>query len=816
MSLLFTSQLRFLARAPWSAATALVGVALGVASVVAVHLIGAEVQRSLEDATPPHLAALTHVATASDADADAYFRLRDAWRRQPDSPIRALVPMVEGQAPGGAGPVRVIGVDWLALPAGAGGPGGSADVLLGRAVIADAALRAGGAPQVSVGDRTLQVAATVETGLGTAVFADIALAQRLLDAPPSRVDRVGITLRDPWARWRDRLDALMPGFGAGLPEDPGGAARRAVDALAGHQGVAWTVRPVAAERPSAALARSVLFNLGALGTLALLVAWFLIHQVAVIWLRRQRLVFERLVALGAAPARLRRAFVTLLGLVGLSATLIGLAAGVVLAWALMGLSAAATDVSLAAGAGRALDPWLLGKAVLSGFGICLLGGYGAFAGALAEPGGGAVRWRRWLVPLLGAVMVGGIVFDATGVLGGFAAILALSLLGVAAVGPVLAGLRRRADRRRGARLRLLDRLAVREVAWYPRLLSVALAALTLAVATSIGIAVMVESFRIDFARMLDLRLAGDLYVYDSRGLESEEPGSRLAPVAGWLEAHPDVRRISRSGQADARVGGLPVEVGFARMDALEAARYRHGAPLAPGEALVSERLARDLEVGIGDVLPRPAGGLTVVGLFPGFGDPAGRVVVDLASLPRLGLEPRLTRLSVDLRADADPAALAAALTARFPALTAEPRRSIRARALDIFDRTFAITQALALLALTVAVVGTYNALVALRLQQAPTVRLLEAQGVGRRALARLSLVRAGTVGAIAALLALPLGLAMAWALCAVVNPRAFGWTVSLHLPVAGWLPPLVLGFAAALLAGALPAPRERGGDHGDG
>ena len=106
--------------------------------------------------------------------------------------------------------------------------------------------------------------------------------------------------------------------------------------------------------------------------------------------------------------------------------------------------------------------------------------------------------------------------------------------------------------------------------------------------------------------------------------------------------------------------------------------------------------------------------------------------------------------------------------------------------------------------------GTYNALTALRLSQAPTARLLHAQGLSSAELRRISLARAGVVGGTAMALALPLGIAMAWTLCYVVNPRSFGWTVALHLPTFGWLLPLVLGLVAALLAGALPAPRERG------
>src|SRR5690606_15465090 len=118
----------------------------------------------------------------------------------------------------------------------------------------------------------------------------------------------------------------------------------------------------------------------------------------------------------------------------------------------------------------------------------------------------------------------------------------------------------------------------------------------------------------------------------------------------------------------------------------------------------------------------------------------------------------------------------------FPELAVEHRAALRARSLAIFDRTFAITHALTLLALTVAVVGVYNALTALRLAQSPTARLLHAQGLLPRELRRVALIRAGVVGGVAVALALPLGAAMAWVLCAVINPRAFGWTIDLQWP----------------------------------
>ena len=63
------------------------------------------------------------------------------------------------------------------------------------------------------------------------------------------------------------------------------------------------------------------------------------------------------------------------------------------------------------------------------------------------------------------------------------------------------------------------------------------------------------------------------------------------------------------------------------------------------------------------------------------------------------------------------------------------------------------------------------------------------------------------LGVTAAALATPLGIAIAWALCELVNPRAFGWSITLVLPPATFAEPVLLGIAAAALAGLAPAWR---------
>jgi putative ABC transport system permease protein len=285
-------------------------------------------------------------------------------------------------------------------------------------------------------------------------------------------------------------------------------------------------------------------------------------------------------------------------------------------------------------------------------------------------------------------------------------------------------------------------------------------------------------------------------------------------VAAWLREQPGVAGLKLGGRARVRVGGVPAELSYGRFDAAESSRYGYPRRLVPGDVLVSERLARDLAVSPGDTVAVGEARLRVAGVFPGYGEPAGRIVTDVGSLHALGIEARFDRMTVELARGDALARLTSGLPERFPGVEMESRGAVRAQALAVFDRTFAIARALTLLALTVAAVGMYSALTGLRLQQAATRSLLVAQGFSAAEQRRVDLVRAVAAGGVAVVLAVPLGIVMAWLLCAVINPRGFGWSVALQLPVAGWLPPLVLGLGVALLTGLLPAPSETERIHG--
>ena len=97
---------------------------------------------------------------------------------------------------------------------------------------------------------------------------------------------------------------------------------------------------------------------------------------------------------------------------------------------------------------------------------------------------------------------------------------------------------------------------------------------------------------------------------------------------------------------------------------------------------------------------------------------------------------------------------------------------------------------------------------ALRLNQRASAALLQALGLSTAEQRRLALIRGGVLGACAILLALPLGLFIGFALCEVINPRAFGWSLDLSISTSAWAWPALLGFAAAVAASLMPTPGE--------
>jgi putative ABC transport system permease protein len=130
---------------------------------------------------------------------------------------------------------------------------------------------------------------------------------------------------------------------------------------------------------------------------------------------------------------------------------------------------------------------------------------------------------------------------------------------------------------------------------------------------------------------------------------------------------------------------------------------------------------------------------------------------------------------------------------------------LRTQAVQIFDRTFAITYALEAVAILVAVMGVAGALLALVIDRRRELGLLRYLGASSGQIRKVVLTEAGLLGLLANLSGVVLGFFLSLILIFVINKQSFGWTIRLHWPMAVLLGATALVCLATLLSGYYPA-----------
>jgi putative ABC transport system permease protein len=193
-----------------------------------------------------------------------------------------------------------------------------------------------------------------------------------------------------------------------------------------------------------------------------------------------------------------------------------------------------------------------------------------------------------------------------------------------------------------------------------------------------------------------------------------------------------------------------------------------------------------------------------------YGNDRGEVLIDLDTYRRLWHDEAVGGVGVYLEPGVAPATAIAALrelSRGRQRLFIRSNAELRAFSMSIFERTFTITRVLYWLAAGVAAIGLLSALLAWELERARTLALLRALGLTPRGTALLILAQTLFMGLVALLAAIPAGLLTALVLTEVINRRAFGWQIDLHLSAAQFTNALTLALAAALAAALYPAWR---------
>jgi putative ABC transport system permease protein len=837
MTVLRAASLRHLLRHPAQLALALIGLTLGVGTIVAVDVATASARRAFELSLQAVNGAATHqiVGGPRGVDERLYARLRTE-PLPPGQPRAQLAPVVAGYVSVGERVLQLLGVDPLASAALDGGaaPGATAFAVHGAdearqwftepgAVIMSAAtarelgIGADGRFELAIGGvrhpATL-IARPTDAGAGFdgLLLTDIAQAQEWLGAV-GRLSRIDLRVPAGTAG-----EALLARLRAQLPAD-------------------LTLQGTRAQaREAFAMTDAFTTNLKAMSLLALLVGTLLIYGAVSFAVLQRRPIIAVLRALGATRAEVLTLVLSEAAVLGIAGAGCGVLLGLMIGRGLVGLvSQTINDLYFVVAVNEVrMPPQALVEALCAGMATALAA---ALLPALEAAGSApqlgltrsglerrAVHLARRLVIVSLVLALGALVTVAVSgrsLLAGFVALFML-LLSVAAVTPAALRALAQAGARLAARVSPVARLACADVAASLSRTGVAIAALGMALTAMIGVAIMVESFRESLRDWLLQTMRADVYVSAPGAAESLE--RRLDPqVIASLLAVPGVHDHSEGRRVTVASPAGPLDLNAVSLapESYAGFRFTRGDPAQAwpqflrGAILISEPLAWRLSLA-------PRGGLTlttasgpraflVAGVYREYGNDRGEVLMDLGQYRRWWHDDGIAALGIYLAPGVAPAQAMSELRAAVhgrQALLIRSNADIRALSMRIFERTFVITRVLYWLAAGVAAVGLVSALLAWQLERARELALLRTLGLTPAASAALVIAQTTFMGVAAFLAAIPAGLLTALVLTDVINRRAFGWQIDLHLSALQFSNALWLALAAALAAGLYPAWRS--------
>jgi putative ABC transport system permease protein len=302
------------------------------------------------------------------------------------------------------------------------------------------------------------------------------------------------------------------------------------------------------------------------------------------------------------------------------------------------------------------------------------------------------------------------------------------------------------------------------------------------------------------------------------------PERRIEPaVIDALLATPGVAEhtASRRGIVESPQGSIPVDALSLTPDSKAGITFVAGEAAQAwkafdrGEIIVSEPLAWRLQLEVGSrlALTTASGnrGFTVAGVYREYGNDRGNILMNRDVYRSLWQDDDVTAMGLYLARGADHAAVMKQLetaAAGRQSLLIRSNAQIRDLSMQIFERTFVITRVLYWLAAGVAAIALISALLAWELERSRELAIVRALGLTPRGAAVLVEAQTGFMGLAALLAALPAGVLTGVLLIEVINRRAFGWQIDLHLNVTQFANAFALSLTAALVAGLYPAWRS--------
>jgi len=853
MTLLYRSSWRYLLKHPLQLLFSILGVALGVAIVVGIDLASHSARQGFYLSTQSLTGNASHrIVSSQDAIPEGIYRqLRNELGleritplikqtlqfKQTNSDMQSDEQLIDVQLTGidpfSEAEIRVWQEDMLeALPG---------EQLKRLLVEPDAVLVAEQFLQqyrFNIGDRltllnnnkpvqltimgTFKAPETYQSQINNWLICDISTAQELLNFQ-GYLSQIDLLLDDDSDRWSERITALLP------------------------EGV-QLLKTREHSRAIARLSQSFELNLTAMSLLGLLVAMFLIYNTMMFSVVQRRELIARMRVMGVARTEVFRLVIIEALSIAIIATGIGLLIGWLLAHVLLYfVTRTINDLYYVLQVTQLYwSSMTFYKAIFLGIAATLIAALvPALEAAFTRPVKALhrqelevkiMRWSRWLTlpGLLGCLLVYVLLREPlqqqTGAMvSGFATVFLLIFSLICLLPYISQYLLKLLAMLMRYWFHLPGKMAVNNIARSFSRSIVAIAALTVSVSAALGIGIMVDSFRFTVDDWLSGFLKAEYFISISENQSLADSQALNTKLKSDLRKLSGVKFISSNQMLNFYINGqyhnlmvldIPSE-SFSAFHLKEGDSYSAQSAWQQQDAvLISEPYAYHHGLSAGDSLTLPVRkkkqtvqqSFKIVGVYYHYGSEHGVITMSRATYNRHWQNQLLDTLGIYVTDDIlQEQVKRTQFEQQLQTIVSEQglkyisRQDIHKQSLVIFDRTFKITHVLKLLVVLVSFVGILSALMAIELERSREFAILRATGLSGRQLSLLIYLETLTMGIIAAILAMPMGIAIAYLLIEVINYRSFGWSMQFILLTREFIMAGLLALLAALLAGFYPA-----------
>ena len=351
--------------------------------------------------------------------------------------------------------------------------------------------------------------------------------------------------------------------------------------------------------------------------------------------------------------------------------------------------------------------------------------------------------------------------------------------------------------------------------------TVAIAALAIAVSATIGVSTMISSFRGTVISWLEQTLVADVFV-SAPGLVSRKNEAVIdTSIPGKIKLLGGVRALDFYSESKSTFKGKEIEVFGSSIDPSNEGRF----DLKEGDsktawkeirsgsgALITETFAYKWGLSAGDTveITTPSGNrrFRISGIYYDYSSETGHIAIEHKIFKMIWKNDKISGIGVYLRPETDLQSVKNGIKQLFPEMKSILLRSnkeLRDYSVNIFDRTFIVASLLHILSVVVAFIGILSAMMSIQLEKGKEMAILRATGLTGSQMFGMITAQTTTMGILAAIIAIPLGLVLAYCLIFVINLRSFGWTMNMIIDTAVLLQAVIISVLAAVVAGLYPA-----------